>query len=44
VQSGDVLSTIAHRYLGAAHLYPQIMEATGITSTNLYLGQELIIP
>lgn len=44
VQSGDTLWKIAQKYLGDGKRYPEIMEANGLKSTNIYPGMQLKIP
>jgi LysM repeat protein len=41
VRSGDYLTSIAQRYNTTVQA---IMEANGLTSTRLFVGQKLIIP
>lgn len=44
VKSGDTLWGLASKYLGNGNKYIQIMQASGITSTVLQIGQQLVIP
>jgi nucleoid-associated protein YgaU len=44
VVAGDTLSLIAKAYLGDAALYRSIISANNLTSTNIKVGQVLVIP
>lgn len=44
VVKGDTLWGLAAKYLGNGSRYPEIMKASGITSTTLIVGQVLTIP
>ncbi|MDR1439596.1 MAG: LysM peptidoglycan-binding domain-containing protein, partial [Clostridiales bacterium] len=44
VKSGDTLSKIAENYYSNSKLYSLIKEANGLTSDNITIGQQLIIP
>lgn len=44
VQKGDMLWTLAERFLGAGYKYTEILGANSLTTTNLMPGQKLIIP
>ncbi len=44
VQSGDTLSSISKKFYGTSSEYKKIMEANKLTSENVSIGQELIIP
>ncbi len=44
VVRGDTLWALAVKYLGNGSRYPEIMKASGITSTTLTAGQVLTIP
>lgn len=44
VERGDTLWGIAERFLGAGTKYKAIMSANNLTSSNIYPGQQLVIP
>ena len=44
VQQGDTLSRIASRFYGNSGEYQKIMDANGLTNTNIYPSQPLKIP
>ena len=44
VQAGQSLSSLSTLYFGVSNEYQRIIDANNLTSTNLSLGQELIIP
>lgn len=44
VKSGDTLSSIAKKHLGAENRYTEIMELNGLKSTVINVGQILLIP
>lgn len=44
VQEGDTLETIAERVYGDRSQFTRIQEANGVESTNLQVGQTLVIP
>jgi len=44
VQPGDTLSKIANQFYGNSAEYQRIMDANGLTNTNILVGQTLRIP
>jgi len=44
VKAGDMLGKIAQEFYGDSGKHTLIMEANGLTSTNIRVGQKLIIP